>query len=118
MVDREAMAGAHEIFDPIAQEHLALADTDMGRMFGTEGLRVRGKVYAFVAHEGALVVKLPSRRIDELAAAGTAVRMRMRGNELREWAELDPVLGGQGWRTVVDEARAFVDSITPHEEAE
>jgi hypothetical protein len=113
MVDREAMAGAHEIFDPIAQEHLALPETDMGRMFGTEGLRVRGKVYAFVAHAGALVVKLPSSRIDELIADGRAERMRMRGNALREWAELAPTSGADGWRAAIDEARSFVRSITP-----
>jgi hypothetical protein len=113
MVDREAMAGAHEIFDPIAQEHLALPETDMGRMFGTEGLRVRGKVYAFVAHAGALVVKLPSPRIDELVAEGRAERMRMRGNALREWAQLAPTAGVEGWHSVIDEARTFVESITP-----
>lgn len=107
------MARAHEIFDPIAQEHLALPETDMGRMFGTDGLRVRGKVYAFVAHEGALVVKLPSPRIDELAADGAAVRMRMRGSELREWAELGLEDAAATWRSVLDESRSFVESITP-----
>ncbi len=110
------MARAHDLFDPIAQEHLRLPDTDIGPMFGTEGLRVRGKVYAFVAHEGAVVVKIPSGRIDELVAEGAGERMRMRGNDLREWIELSPALGAERWRSVIDEARAFVESITPRTE--
>ena len=113
MADPEALARAHDTFDPIVQEHLALPETDIGRMFGTEGLRVRGKVYAFLTSHGVLVVKLPSARIDELVADGAAERMRMRGNPLREWADLDVRRGTAGWGDIIREARSFVASITP-----
>lgn len=113
MADREAMARAHDIFDVIAQEHVERPETDMGRMFGAEGLRVRGKIYAFITSEGVLVVKLPTARIDELVEGGAAERMRMRGSALREWAELVPTTGAECWRSVIDEARSFVQSITP-----
>lgn len=112
MVDREAMARGRAIFDPIAERLCALADVDMGRMFGTEGVRVRGKVFAFVAHEGSLVVKLPEQRIGELTADGIAAPMIMRGRPLREWAEISPD-AAETWAALIDEAYRFVDAITP-----
>jgi hypothetical protein len=113
MVDHEAMSQAHGIFDPIAQDHLALPDIDIGPLFGTEGLRVRGKVYAFVEHVGGLVAKVPEARADELVASGGAERMRMRDRDMREWVTVRPDAGPDRWRALMDEARAFVDSITP-----
>lgn len=113
MVDRERMAAAHALFDPIAQRHLADDDIDMGRMFGTEGLRVRGKVYAFVGHDGDLIVKVPAERVTELTEAGGAAPMVMRGRPLREWVTVGPGAGAARWAALVGEARAFVDRITP-----
>lgn len=111
MVDRDAMARAHAIFDPIAETLCTLPDVDMGRMFGTEGVRVRGKVFAFVAHQGGLVVKLPEQRIGELAADGVGAPMVMRGRPLREWAEISPD-AAETWAALIDEAHRFVDAIT------
>lgn len=107
------MAAAHELFDPIAQEHLARDGIDMGRMFGTEGLRVRGKVYAFVGHEGDLIVKVPAARVIELVESDGAQPMIMRGRPMREWVTVPPDAGAQRWRALIDEAHAFVHSITP-----
>ena len=106
------MARGHAIFDPIAERLCALPDVDMGRMFGTDGVRVRGKVFAFVAHNGSLVLKLPEERIGEIIADGTGAPMIMRGRPLREWAEITPETSG-AWAGLVDEAHHFVDTITP-----
>lgn len=113
MIDRDAMARGREVFDPIAEQHCALPGIDIGPMFGTEGLRVRGKVYAFVVHNGSLVVKLPEQRVSELAAAGYAGPMIMRGRPMREWAEVPIEAGAARWEQFVEEARVFVDAITP-----
>jgi hypothetical protein len=113
MVDRAAMERAHEIFDPIAADHLARPDVDIGPMFGTEGLRVRGKVYAFVEHQGGLIAKVPQSRADELCADGTALRMVMREREMREWVTVTPSAGADTWRSLIDEAHDFVDRLTP-----
>ncbi|WP_292900441.1 TfoX/Sxy family protein [Microbacterium sp.] len=115
MVDRDAMARGREILDPLAERLCALPGIDTGRMFGTEGLRVRGKVFAFVTHNGSLVVKLPEERIGELIDDGVAGPMIMRGRPLREWAEV-PISSSATWEPLVDEARAFVDAITPERE--
>jgi hypothetical protein len=105
-------ARAHEIFDPVAQRHLELPGIDIGPMFGSEGLRVRGKVYAFVAHDGTLVVKLPRARIDELDDGGGVTRMRMRDREMKEWARV-PVDHDDLWAGLMGEARDFLEAITP-----
>jgi hypothetical protein len=108
--DHAAMSRAHEHFDPIAERQLALSDVDMGRMFSTDGLRVHGKVFAFVSHDGALIVKLPQTRIDDLIDTADAARMSMRGREMREWATV-PIDRAESWPALVDEARDFVASL-------
>lgn len=112
MTDDAAVRRAHEIFDPIAQEYLARPGVDIGPMFGSEGLRIRGKVFAFVGYRGSAMMKLPAPRIDELEAAGTAERMQMRGRPMREWVIVGPDAADH-WPRLVAEAFAFVDEITP-----
>nr|WP_261742738.1 TfoX/Sxy family protein [Microbacterium testaceum] len=112
MVDRDAMARGREVFDPIAARACALPGVDIGRMFGAEGLRIRGKVFAFVVHNGSLVVKLHERRVGELIGEGVGAPMVMRGRPMREWAEIPPDAVADRWMQLIDEARVFVDSIT------
>lgn len=95
--------------DEIAPELLARPDVAIARMFGSDGVSVRGKLFAFVANSGGLVVKLPEARIDELALDN----MVMRGRPMREWAVVPFDDGVDRWREIADEAHAFVDSITP-----
>jgi hypothetical protein len=73
------------------------------------GLSVRGKVFAFAAHDGCLVAKLPAERIDELRLD----HMVMRGRPMREWARVPLTEGVEQWRAITDDAFTFVDSITP-----
>ncbi|GAA1055106.1 hypothetical protein GCM10017608_19580 [Agromyces luteolus] len=87
---------------------IARPDVSVGRMFGSEGYSVRGKLFAFVEGGGDLVVKLPEERIAELALAP----MVMRGRPMREWAVV-PSARGDEWATIAGDALAFVDEITP-----
>lgn len=112
MTDAAAVARAHEIFDPIAADYLARPGVDVGPMFGSEGVRIRGKVFAFVGYRGTLVVKVPAARADELEAAGVGERMRMSGRTMREWVVLDRDRTDR-WPAVTAEAFAYVDEITP-----
>lgn len=111
MTDQSASARAHAIFDPIAQQHFVHPGVDLGRMFGTEGLRVRGKVYAFIGSGGRLIVKLPAPRVQELVAAGEASPMIMREREMREWVTVE-ASDASRWEPLIDEARIFLDEIT------
>jgi len=108
----QARRRAHEVFDPIAEGYLTREGVDMGRMFSTEGLRVRGKVFACVTSRGELMLKLPAARIDGLVAAGTAERVVMRERAMREWVAVD-VAHATDWAPLVGEAFAFLDEITP-----
>lgn len=112
MTDAAAVERAHAIFDPIAAEYLARPDVDIGPMFGSEGLRIRGKVFAFVGYRGALVVKVPEARADELVAAGQVDRMEMRGRAMREWVLVGPERAA-AWAALMADAFAYVDEITP-----
>lgn len=102
-------ARGREVLDEIAPDILSRPDTAMSRMFSSEGLSVRGKIFAFASKTGDLVVKLPAERIDALGLDN----MVMAGSPRREWAVVPLADGVDRWRTIADEAYAFVDSITP-----
>jgi hypothetical protein len=102
-------AHGRERLDEIAPDFLAKPDVAFGRMFSSDGLSVRGKIFAFAAKDGSLVVKLPAERIHELGLDN----MVMRGSPMREWARVPFADGVERWRAVVDDAYAFVDAITP-----
>ncbi len=106
-------AASRALLDELAPEFLSLPGVDWGRMFSTEGLRVRGKIFAVVVHDGGLMVKVPEARADELVASGVVERMVMRGRELREWVVMQRAAGPDAWRRLVREAYAYLDEITP-----
>jgi hypothetical protein len=54
-------AEARAVFDDIAAEYMVLPGVDIGPMFGSEGLRIRGKVFAFMGYRSGLIAKLPER---------------------------------------------------------
>jgi len=102
----------HVIFDPLAQAFLQRDGVDIGRMFAREGLRIRGKIFAFLGFDGELILKVPADRIEILIAEGDAERMVMRGRPLREWVTVAPSRADR-WGDLMEEAYAFVDRITP-----
>ena len=112
VVRREKFPEAYAIFDPIVAEWTARPDVALGAMFGSEGLNVRGKVFAFVTFAGELMVKLPESRVGELAEADEAQPAVMRGRPMREWATVGTD-AAERWAPLVGEAYAHVDAITP-----
>ncbi|WP_345801115.1 hypothetical protein AAIB33_16875 [Microbacterium sp. AZCO] len=112
MKDDAERERAHAIFDPIAEQYLARDGVDIGAVFGSEGLRIRGKVFAFVGFAGGLVAKIPATRADELEADGTGTRMEMRGRPAREWIVV-PTSKPEAWAPLIAEAFAYLDEITP-----
>jgi TfoX/Sxy family transcriptional regulator of competence genes len=102
-----------ELLEKLAEPYLAKPDVAWGRMFSTTGLSVRGKIFGVVNHVGALMVKVPEARADELEAEGAAQRVVMRGREMREWVEMPAERGEAAWAALLADAYAFVESITP-----
>ena len=62
---------------------------------------------------GQLMVKIPEARADELVADGTVAKIVMRGREMREWVELDYDAGDAAWASLLAEAHAYLNEITP-----
>ena len=106
------MERANAILDPIAAEYLERPGVDIGVMFASEGLRIRGKVFAFVSFQGALALKLPAERVDELDGERGMQRMVMRERAMREWLTV-PADAAERWAPLIAEAYVFVDEITP-----
>jgi TfoX/Sxy family transcriptional regulator of competence genes len=103
---------ADATLERLAGSYLAHDGVTWGRMFSSTGLGVRGKIFAVVNHAGNLMVKVPEARVDELEAAGSAIRMVMRGREMREWVEMAPDRGEDAWSALLGEAFEYVNSIT------
>lgn len=108
----EAKRRAKAHFARIAAEYLPHEGVDMGPMFGTQGLRMRGKVFAFVGSGGLLIVKVPADRATEWAASSSATRMVMNGREMREWLTFT-LDDAATWPYAIAEAYAYLDRITP-----
>ena len=102
-------ARAVERLADVGSDLLARPDVAMTRMFGSEALSVRGKMFAFASNAGDLVVKLSEQRVDELGLDN----MVMRGRPMREWAVVPFDAGEERWHAILDEAHGFVDEITP-----
>ncbi|QFY10552.1 hypothetical protein GBF35_31600 [Nonomuraea phyllanthi] len=101
------MATAQELFDDLIMEHLARPEVSMGRMFHSEGLKVNGKIYAFLSKDRRVVLKVPAARAAELVEEGTAEAMVMGARRMREWVALrapDETV----WRRLLSEAATYV----------
>ncbi len=93
-----------ERLDAIMGDRLAGKRVDQGRMFSTVGWRRGGKVFAFVTHDGELMVKIAADRVQEVIAAGIGTPMTIRERTMREWVRI-PSAGD--WEPFVVEAHAF-----------
>ncbi len=80
----DALAADPRYRKPVV-EFKARAASGSPRRFGSNGLRVDGKIFAMLA-QGTLVVKLPRARVDELVAAGHGERFDPgHGRIMKEW---------------------------------
>jgi TfoX/Sxy family transcriptional regulator of competence genes len=77
------------------------------RMFGSEGLKVAGKVFAMEV-KGALVVKLTAARAQELVNVGQAqIFDPGHGRPMKQWVSVS-ANSGQNWCALAEEAYAVV----------
>jgi TfoX/Sxy family transcriptional regulator of competence genes len=89
---------------------------ESGTMFRSPGLRVGGKIFAFLGRDHRLIVKVPRQRATTAVASGAAEPVTMGRRTMKEWVAFpavadDPSATEQLWRSVVDEAYAYVKSL-------
>lgn len=78
-------------------------------MFGSQGLKVGGKVFAILV-KGKLVLKLPQKRVKALVASGDGEYFDPgHGRLMKEWMTVPPRGKGE-WVSLAEEARNFVAS--------
>jgi len=107
----------HDRLARLAAELLEHDDVDWGRMFGSIGLRVRGKVFAVALYQGGMMAKLPASEVDALEAAGVGERMTMAGRPRREWVRIPSDVDDARWSATIAAAHRYVDEITPASDA-
>jgi len=82
-----------ERYAALVEEFLGDKDVEQsGRGFGSDALKVRGKIFAVLSSQGRFVVKLPRQRVDALVASGDGERFdpRRDGRVMKEWLALAP----------------------------
>jgi hypothetical protein len=83
---------------------------EKGREFGSNALKVNGKLFALFA-QGTMVVKLPSDRVDALVAQGVGQRFDTgHGRLMKGWLALEQPC--TTWVQLAREALAYVGKST------
>jgi len=97
-------------YGEVVASHLPHQGVTTSRMFGTDCLKISGKVFA-MHFKGALVVKLPAARVAELTALGAAIFDPGHGRPMKEWVSISPALPSD-WLDLTIEARNYVSAST------
>ena len=98
-----------QTFQKIVEKLLQIKNVTQVRMFGSPGLRVSNKVFAFLWKKG-LVLKLPQPRVQSLVDSRKAELFDPgHGRVSKEWVSVGPELKGQ-WLRLAEEAKEFVRS--------
>lgn len=93
-------------FAPIVEAFAKDRQVAQGKMFGSLGLKVNGKVFAMLV-KGKFVAKLPSTRVEALVGAGEGDYFDPgHGKRMREWVSVPS--GKAAWLELAREAHRFV----------
>lgn len=105
-----------DLLETLARRFSADPLVERGTMFSSPGLRVGGKIFAFLGHGDRLIVKVPRQRAETAVASGAAEPVTMGNRTMKEWVAFPAVANDaaateQLWLGVVDEAYAYVKSL-------
>jgi TfoX/Sxy family transcriptional regulator of competence genes len=97
-------------FGQVSTAQLKHQGVEHGRMFGSDGLKISGKVFAMQVN-GALVVKLPADRAQGLVSAKQAKLFDPgHGRPMKEWVSFATGTA-QAWLALADESRKYVAAL-------
>ena len=104
------MSGAPDraigLFQAIARHHGEAWAYDNSPRFGSNALRIDGKIYVALTRKHWLLAKLSPTRTQELLATGRAEPMTSGGRTMQGWITLAPKARAE-WLAIADEARVF-----------
>lgn len=97
-------------FRPVVRAFAGEPGIDVGSMFSADNvvLKAGGKIFAMWAR-GALVVKLPKARVDELCAAGATRFDPGHGRIMKEWVVVADARSR--WVALAREAHGYVTGL-------
>lgn len=111
---RARRAQGQQLLDQLAVDYADRTRVDRAIMFGSTGMRVDGRFFAFVGNHGQLIVKVPAGRAAALMASGAATPVRVGRNPAREWIGLSRPASGEesdSWRALLLEAYRYVTTL-------
>jgi TfoX/Sxy family transcriptional regulator of competence genes len=98
-------------FAPIVEAFARDREVTQGKMFGSVGLKVKGKVFAMLV-KGSFVAKLPKERVDALVVDGGATYFDPgHGKPMKEWVSLSA--SKSTWVELAREAYRYVSGGKP-----
>ena len=105
-----------QIFDALVKVFDSDPNISQAKMFGSPGLKIKGKVFAFLM-KSKLILKLPKEKVDELIAAkkGRHFGHMFAPNNwkpMKEWVEVT-LDDERTCLKLAQEAKDFVSKITP-----
>jgi hypothetical protein len=102
-------ASPEALFEAVAKHHGGASAASGQRGFGSDALKVNGKIFAALSKRR-LLIKLPSARADALVTANLAARFSTgAGRPKKEWVTVAPSSVAE-WVRLSDEARQYVGS--------
>lgn len=106
LANLEQYLSGESSFAPIVDAFATDRDVSRGRMFGSAGLKVNGRVFAMLV-KGRFVAKLPKARVDELVGGGKGEYFDPgHGKRMKEWVSVPA--GKTSWMDLAREAHRFV----------
>ncbi len=102
------------LLDALAMEYLDRTEVRQASMFGSRGLRVNEKFFAFIGDDGRLIVNLPPPQAAALVRKGEATHVRAGRSITREWVGVPIPAHDQPepWRALLADAYRYVESLT------
>jgi hypothetical protein len=100
-------ASAEEFYQAVAARYADKSDANPSKGFGSNALKVNGKIFASLTR-GRLLLKLPEKRVDALVESSKAARFSTGvGRVKKEWLTVGPS-SKREWLALAKEARAYV----------
>ena len=107
---KQVDASAEDFYRAVAARCAGKSDARPSKGFGSNALKVNGKIFASLT-KGRLLLKLPEARVDALVKSKKGTRFSTgAGRAKKEWVTVGPS-SAREWLALAEEARAYVSAL-------